>query len=635
MIRRVMLLVLLSACADDVSSDAAPPPGRRSSALLRGRSNFVGVFAPETATWKLKLQRPGWADEPQTQDLVFNFGTPGSLPVVGDWNGDGTQTPGTWQAGVWSLSNTLGGGVDVSFVYGATGDTPLVGDWDGDGDATPGLFRDGQFRLRNESSAGAADLSFRFGTTGDLPVVGDWDGDGTDTVGVYRPSDSSFHLIDRHEGGATQRSHAFAIAGVAQPVIGDWDEDGESTIGLRTGSSWRLRNHNSLQHQGRPLGELSVEHGEAGELPVVGNWRPDASRAYATIPLDFFPLAADYQPAKDLQKWKDRGLNTAVRVPVDEDLEAWTAEANRLGLKMIREPRPNPVDDNREANLIAFTIKDEPEVDVFLGKPDPYERLAGVAASLRAPELVQRPVFMNFAGTFMLDPGELFHGPGDSGPDWYSRFIALEDWVSLDLYPFGQVQARWQLSEQDGMDALPLAIDKLRRWAPNKPLFAYIESSQSDARRDAPPLKANHFKAQVWDAIVHGARGIFYFSHGNCMLDCPDPDFTPPDVVQEMVTQNARITALAKVLQGPINPASFAVAAAQPIDVGWRDASGERYVIAVNYAARPAQRWIRVSGLRLPMTVEVLDENRSVQPTDDSTFEDEFEPYGVHIYRFR
>ena len=70
------------------------------------------------------------------------------LFVIGDWNGDGTMTPGVVRANSsgqweWLLSNSDGGGATYDFVFGnaAPGDVLVVGDWDGNGTWTPGIVR--------------------------------------------------------------------------------------------------------------------------------------------------------------------------------------------------------------------------------------------------------------------------------------------------------------------------------------------------------------------------------------------------------------------------------------------------------------------------------------------------------------
>ena len=71
----------------------------------------------------------------------------------------------------WYLRNSqTTGGADTVFVYGnPSGDIPVTGDWDGNGSITPGVVRGGTWYLRNANSTGAADVSFVYGNPGDIP----------------------------------------------------------------------------------------------------------------------------------------------------------------------------------------------------------------------------------------------------------------------------------------------------------------------------------------------------------------------------------------------------------------------------------------------------------------------------------
>jgi hypothetical protein len=92
----------------------------------------------------------------------------------------------------WELRNSnTAGPPDKVFTYGTVSDVPVVGDWDGDGTTTPGVVRDPNlWLLRNAVSGGSAQVSFAYGSPRDdiieLPVPGDWDGNGTDTPAVLR-----------------------------------------------------------------------------------------------------------------------------------------------------------------------------------------------------------------------------------------------------------------------------------------------------------------------------------------------------------------------------------------------------------------------------------------------------------------
>jgi len=88
--------------------------------------------------------------------------------------------------------------------FGKVGDSiPIVGDWNGDGIDTVGTYQPSNsvFFLRDEAE-GSEQISF--GKVGDsIPIAGDWNGDGIDTVGTYQPSNSVFFLRDE-EGGSEQ-----------------------------------------------------------------------------------------------------------------------------------------------------------------------------------------------------------------------------------------------------------------------------------------------------------------------------------------------------------------------------------------------------------------------------------------------
>jgi lipoprotein-anchoring transpeptidase ErfK/SrfK len=81
--------------------------------------------------------------------------------------------------GTWYLhdSNTTGI-ADSTFRYGNSGDAQIMGDWNGDGNDTPGVVRGDTWYLRNSNTTGVAHVSFRYGNAGDTPLVRDRAGGG-------------------------------------------------------------------------------------------------------------------------------------------------------------------------------------------------------------------------------------------------------------------------------------------------------------------------------------------------------------------------------------------------------------------------------------------------------------------------
>jgi hypothetical protein len=196
-------------------------------------------------------------------------------PFAGDWNGDGVDTPGVFNNGLWALRATLSsGGSDNTFGFGNPGDVPFAGDWNGDGVDTPGLYRPstGQWFLRNSNTPGGADVSFALGNPGDVPVAGDWNGDGVDTPGVFRPSTAQWFLRNSNTSGGGDISFAFGNPGDT-PLVGDWNGDGIDTPGVyRPGSpgQWFLRNSNTSGG-----GDVTLTFGSSGDTPVIGDWNGD------------------------------------------------------------------------------------------------------------------------------------------------------------------------------------------------------------------------------------------------------------------------------------------------------------------------------------------------------------------------
>ena len=85
-----------------------------------------------------------------------------------------------------TAASDFGGPADLDFHYGRDGDRPIVGDFNGDGTDTVGIRRGDRYFLRNSNTGGPADLDFHYGRDGDHPIVGDWDGNGIDGPGVRR-----------------------------------------------------------------------------------------------------------------------------------------------------------------------------------------------------------------------------------------------------------------------------------------------------------------------------------------------------------------------------------------------------------------------------------------------------------------
>jgi hypothetical protein len=162
----------------------------------------------------------------------------------------------------------------ATFFYGNPGDYPLMGDWDCNGTDTPGMYRqsDGFVYLRNSNTQGVADRKFFLGNPGDVPLAGDFNNDGCDTVSIYRPDEQRFYianqLADNNAGIIADFWFLFGNPG-DKPVTGDWDGDGVTEVGLHRESSGFFYWRDTLD-TGIASGEIFF--GDPGDRFVTGDW---------------------------------------------------------------------------------------------------------------------------------------------------------------------------------------------------------------------------------------------------------------------------------------------------------------------------------------------------------------------------
>ena len=212
---------------------------------------------------------------PNRVGMHIYFGNPPDInkPLVGDWNGNGTDTTGIYNYTTANFS--LDSGLNISF--GISGDIPITGDWNGNGYDTIGVFRPStaQFFLDFDND-GVSDMNATLGFIGDIPVVGDWNGDGDDNIGVFRQNHSDtgltmFFLDLDNSGGSADQSVAFGEPDDL-PVIGDWDGDEDGNIGLyRPGSTTGVF-YLDIYNDGGSADIVTSEYGDLGDVPIAGDW---------------------------------------------------------------------------------------------------------------------------------------------------------------------------------------------------------------------------------------------------------------------------------------------------------------------------------------------------------------------------
>jgi hypothetical protein len=197
----------------------------------------------------------------------FSLGTPPLVPFVGDWDANGTRTPGTFKGGVVSLYDQIPPVTPTHTVtFGDARGFPVAGDFDADGRDDVAIYRNGTWQIRLTASGATSTVTFGSGAwPATVPLAGDWDGDGRDGIGTY--SAGTWTLRNTTTAGAIA-PFSFAPGASPYPVVGDWDGDGTDTVGAKsiTGPTWSVSNSNTT-----PAVNLTFDFGLASDLPLT--WR--------------------------------------------------------------------------------------------------------------------------------------------------------------------------------------------------------------------------------------------------------------------------------------------------------------------------------------------------------------------------
>ena len=199
-----------------------------------------------------------------------NFGTTPLVPLTGDWDGDGTSTPGYYKGGSFFLSNQVNGSsLNSPITFGDPRGFPLSGDFDNDGRDDLAVFRGGVWQFRAAATGSLSGTTFGAGTwPGSWPVAGDWDGDGVDGIGLLTLATGSWTLRQASTGGTVIGPFHWWLGATSNPVVGDWDGDGDDTLGIRKGTQWCLDDDIDTGEV-TPDCDHNFQFGAAGSFPVV------------------------------------------------------------------------------------------------------------------------------------------------------------------------------------------------------------------------------------------------------------------------------------------------------------------------------------------------------------------------------
>jgi hypothetical protein len=288
----------------------------------------------------------------------------------------------------------------------------------------------------------------------------------------------------------------------------------------------------------------------------------------------------------------------------------------------------------RNRAVIGWSQPDEPDNAQparFFGHGPcltPSQIAAGYGA-IKAQDTT-RPVVLNF-GRGVSDTTWTGRGSctGQTA-SYYPLAVAGGDIISFDIYPVAGYKGR--------LEMVPNGLDNLKTWiaisGTSKIIWNVVEAVPIAS--GAVPT-ASQERAEVWMSLIHGSQGIIYFVHqfdaDGRKLIREDGIFNFPALVNAVASVNARIAALAPVLNSPTITSGVSVVSPEttPISTLVKRYNGSTYVFAVAMRNNPGTATFTLPDIHTG-TVEVLDENRELS-LSGGVFEDDFTGYGVHLYQ--
>ena len=222
---------------------------------------------------------------------------------------------------------------------------------------------------------------------------------------------------------------------------------------------------------------------------------------------------------------------------------------------------------------------------------------------------------------------------------WYT--VPYCDWTPYrDVYlvPVEQANCRTASSYGKVMDAL-----RLRDAADGtlQPLWQWVENLNGGPSDGTPSvyIAAGQLKGAVMNSIINEARGIAYFNQSfsgpcrssNVFRDSQQDGFCGAEQVAAVQEVNATVHSLARV----INTQSYDYSFGAGLDTMLKSSGRFAYIFAmVDGSSTPGSRTFQLPESIAGRTVDVLEENRTLEADDAGRFTDTFEhEYSYHVYR--
>jgi hypothetical protein len=344
-----------------------------------------------------------------------------------------------------------------------------------------------------------------------------------------------------------------------------------------------------------------------------------------------FPLAVWLQSPANAARYRAIGINTYVglwRGPTEEQLD----QLDKAGIRVICEQNERSLRYKNRSTIVGWMHGDEPDNAQSLGQgkgygpPIPPSKIIESYHRIRKAD-PDRPVMLNLGQGVAWD-GWYGRGERTNHPEDYSEYVQGCDIASFDIYPACHEHA--QIA--GNLWYVPSGVDRLRRWTDGKKdVWCCIETTRIDNPTRKPTPR--QVQAEVWMALIHGARGIIYFAHQFKPQFIEAGLLADKEMTRAVAAINRQIQQLAPVLASPDERALMVAFFPEsiPIDHVVKRHGGQTYLFAVSMRPGEAKATFLVPEMRASR-VEVLGESRKIK-AEDGTWTDRFTDYQVHLYR--
>ncbi|MGD0999801.1 MAG: hypothetical protein ABSA67_03795 [Candidatus Brocadiia bacterium] len=347
----------------------------------------------------------------------------------------------------------------------------------------------------------------------------------------------------------------------------------------------------------------------------------------------YFPLAVWAQEPRDAAGYKKAGINLYIGLEGQPD--AALAELKKAGMPVICDQNARTLAHKDDPIIVGWMHGDEPdnaqEVPGSKGYGPPVlpaKIIAEYEAFRKADP--SRPVLLNLGRCVACD--DLPDRDGRSHhPEDYPEYLKGCDIGSFDIYPVAHSSPPYA----GKLDFVGTGVERLIKWTDGrKPVWNCMECTRIHGEDKPTPKQV---KAEIWIGLVHGSQGIIYFCHQFLPKEDDHALLDDPPMLAAVGAINKEILELAPALNSPTVKDALKVESSNaevPLATMVKKQGGATYIFAVTMKPGETQAVYTLEGLPAGAQVEVLGENRKIEPVKGK-FKDHFGHWDVHLYRIK